>query len=112
MNKGKLHLNGQEYSLPINQGPNCLHGGNEGWGRKVFSGPSEVQRHGTTAQLYTYTSPHMEEGFPGTVELKVWYTPSVSTTGGVEKRSLGIEYEVELVGDEVEETAVNVTNHR
>jgi len=55
----------------------------------------------------------MEEGFPGTVELRVWYTPDVTkTSNGAEKRNLEIEYEVEMVGDEVEETAVNVTNHR
>ena len=38
--------------------------------------------------------------------------PSVETIDGVEKTSLEIEYEVELVGDEVEETVVAVTNHR
>lgn len=111
---GKLGLNAQEYTVTVNEkGVNCLHGGKEGWGRKIFSGPVEVDRHGKKAQLFEYTSPHMEEGFPGTVEVRVWYTPATETSdGGVERKSLSVEYEVELVGDEVEETAVNVTNHR
>ena len=52
-----------------------------------------------------------EEGFPGTVETSVVYTAGTQSVEGKEVKVLGIEYEVQLVGDEVEETAVNVTNH-
>lgn len=53
-------------------------------------------------------SPDGEEGFPGTVEATVWYVAGMQDG----KTVLEMEYEVELVGDECEETVVGVTNHR
>jgi aldose 1-epimerase len=52
-----------------------------------------------------------DEGYPGMVDVSVVYTAGTQREGGKEVRVLGIEYEVKLVGDEVEETVVNVTNH-
>ncbi|KAK5125108.1 hypothetical protein LTR85_000782 [Meristemomyces frigidus] len=104
-------LNGKSYSLTANNGPNTLHGGVEGWGKKDFEGPTPVNRNGKEAVLFKYISKDGEEGFPGTVELKLWYVASVEKDEGVDKTSLEIEYEVELIGDEAEETAVGVTNH-
>jgi len=49
-----------------------------------------------------------EEGYPGTVEVRVWYVQEKEQGQEV----LHIEYEAELVGDDVAETAVNITNHR
>lgn len=106
------NLNGKSHQLEANDGPNSLHGGGSGWGKKDFTGPESTQRNGREALLFTYLSPDGDEGYPGTVELKTWYTPIVEKEDGVEKTSLEIEYEAQLVGDEVEETAVAVTNHR
>jgi aldose 1-epimerase len=106
------NLNGKSYPLTANNGPNTLHGGVKGWGKQDFDGPHDVQRNGRDSILFKYLSKDGDEGFPGTVELKVWYVPTVEEENGVEKTSLEIEYEVELVGDEVEETAVAITNHR
>jgi aldose 1-epimerase len=106
------NLNGKSYPLAANNGPNTLHGGPQGWGKKDFEGPTTVDRHGRQATFFKYLSPDGDEGFPGTVELRLWYIPTIEKDGGVEKTSLEIEYEVELVGDEVQETAVGVTNHR
>jgi aldose 1-epimerase len=105
-------LNGQSWPLAANNGPNSLHGGNVGWGKKDWEGPTDVQRDGKDAVLFKYTSPHNEEGYPGTVEARVFYVQEKEKVDGVEKEVLHIEYEVELVGDEVAETAVNMTNHR
>ena len=71
-----------------------------------------MRRNGTEAVQFKYLSKDGEEGYPGTVELRVWYISSKKNDDGVEKTQLEIEYEVELVGDEVEETVVSVTNHR
>ena len=61
---------------------------------------------------FTLRSEDGDEGYPGTVETSVVYTAGTQkSTEGKEVRVLGIEYEVQLVGDEVEETVVNVTNH-
>jgi aldose 1-epimerase len=105
-------LNGKSYSLTANNGANALHGGPEGWGKRDFEGPKPVERNGRQAVEFKYLSKDGEEGYPGTVELRMWYYPEVQQDAGVEKTSLEIEYEVELVGDEVDETAVAVTNHR
>ncbi|KAH0238878.1 aldose 1-epimerase, partial [Aureobasidium melanogenum] len=105
------NLNGKSYKLTANNGPNALHGGPAGWGKRTFDGPTPVNRNGTEAVQFKYLSKDGEEGYPGTVELRVWYIASKKNDGGVDKTQLEIEYEVELVGDEVEETLVSVTNH-
>lgn len=111
--KGELsNLNGKSYKLAINNGPNHLHGGLQGWGKKKFSGPKPENRDGKEAVLFTYISPDGDEGYPGTVELKVWYTASTEEEDGVSKFVLETEYEVQLIGDDADETVVNVTNHR
>ncbi|KAF2704191.1 galactose mutarotase-like protein [Pleomassaria siparia CBS 279.74] len=104
-------LNGKSYQLAINNGPNSLHGGDLGWGKREWEGPEAVARNGKEATLFKYTSKHGEEGYPGTVKVKVWYAQEKEQDAGVEKEVLHIEFEAELVGDEVEETAINVTNH-
>lgn len=106
-------LNGREYTFVKNDGPNTIHGGQTGWGQRVFDGPHTVKRDGRDALLFKYVSPDGEEGFPGTVELRVWYTASKEDVNGPNPRTvLTAEYEVEFVGDECDETVVNLTNHR
>ena len=115
ISNAKINVNGKSYQLNANNGPNMLHGGTQGWGRKDFEGPQPVIRDGRDAVMFKYLSLDGEEGFPGTVELRLWYYPSLVKEDGVEKTRLEIEYEVELVGsssENVEETAVSVTNHR
>ena len=104
-------LNGKDYPLSANEGSNTLHGGQVGWGKRLWKGPQETTRHGKQAQLWTYTSPHGEEGFPGTVEARIWYTIKPLPSKGSEAIELDAEYEVEMTDSEVEETVVAVTNH-
>ncbi|KAJ5937443.1 hypothetical protein N7454_004743 [Penicillium verhagenii] len=101
------NLNGRDYQLVLNNGPNALHGGEKGWGKRIFDGPHTVHRNGHDALLFKYHCADAEEGYPGTVEVRVWYTASKED----EKTVLTAEYEVEFVGDECEETVVNITNH-
>ncbi|KAL1963810.1 hypothetical protein VTN77DRAFT_7741 [Rasamsonia byssochlamydoides] len=101
------NVNGQSYPLAKNNGPNSLHGGKQGWDARVFEGPTPVNRNGKEAVLFKYLSKDGEEGYPGTVELRVWYITSKED----DKTVLEAEYEVEFVGDEAEETAVSITNH-
>lgn len=105
-------LNGRSYQLAANNGPNTLHGGAQGWGKREFDGPKPVDRDGKEGVLFKYVSKDGDEGFPGTVELRVWYTAWTEDEAGKEKAVLEVEYEVEMVGDEAEETAVGITNHR
>jgi aldose 1-epimerase len=110
-------LNGRSYKLAANNGPNSLHGGNVGWGKRTFEGPISDSRHtmaknGQQTTLFKYTSVDGEEGYPGTVELRVWYTELTEKQGESIVVVLQVEYEAELIGDDVEETAIGVTNHR
>ncbi|KAG9192382.1 aldose 1-epimerase [Alternaria panax] len=112
VSKAKINdLNGKSYQLPVNNGPNSLHGGNLGWGKREFEGPSTVDRDGKEATFFKYISKDGEEGYPGTVEVRVWYVQAKEEVEGAQQEVLYIEYEAELVGDEVEETAINMTNH-
>lgn len=102
------NLNGKTYQLNANNGENNLHGGIEGWGSREWEGPKAVSRRGQEGVLFQYVSPDGEEGFPGTVEATVWYVAGMQEG----KTVLEMEYEVQLVGDECEETVVGVPNHR
>lgn len=107
------NLNGHEYSFVKNNGPNSLHGGEKGWNQQVFVGPQTVKRDGRDALLFRYRSPDGEEGYPGTVEVRVWYMASKEEIDGAEPKTvLTAEYEVEFIGQECQETVVNLTNHR
>lgn len=116
--------NGKSYSLAANNGVNSLHGGVKGWGKRIWQGPTPVglreipglqeegKLEGGESVKFTLRSEDGDEGYPGTVEASVVYTAGTQKSAeGKEVKVLGIEYEVQLVGDEVEETAVNVTNH-
>lgn len=107
----EFQLNGKTYKLAANDRGNHLHGGKQGWGKKHFDGPKAVNQHGKESVLFTYVSPDGEEGYPGTVELKVWYTAWAESEDGVSKTVLQTEYEVEMIGSECDETIVNITNH-
>lgn len=117
-------LNDKKYTLAKNNGDNALHGGEKGWGKRIWEGPvpvgvrgidgldlGEGGLEGGESVRFTLRSEDGEEGYPGTVAASVVYTAGVVREGGKEVRVLGIEYEIKLVGDEVEETVVNVTNH-
>jgi aldose 1-epimerase len=95
---GKFTLDGVEYTLPINNKPNTLHGGRNGWFSKVWN--VEIVKGKQPVVKFTYTSPDMEEGFPGTVSVSVIYTWS-------DKNEIIIDYAATT--DKI--TVVNFTNH-
>src|SRR5438874_2041852 len=67
--------------LPVNDGPNTLHGGIKGFDKRIWSA-----KGGTGASLeLTYVSKDGEEGFPGTLSAKVVYTLT-------DKNELKIDY--------------------
>ena len=86
---------GKEYKLNPNEAPNHLHGGTEGFDRKIF----KAKEVGDKLEL-TYTSPDGEENYPGTFSLKVTYSFD-------ENNSLLIEFEGATDAD----TPVSITNH-
>jgi len=92
--KGHLVVAGKAYQLALNNGPNTLHGGTEGFDRKLWTAkaiPNGVE--------LTYVSKDMEENFPGTLTAVVHYT--------LEGGALKIDY----TATTNKETVVNLTNH-
>jgi aldose 1-epimerase len=70
---GKFTLDGKNYQLNLNNGPNHLHGGAEGFYKKLWKGEPVNRKDGQGVKL-TYVSPDGEEGYPGTLTLTVTYT--------------------------------------
>ena len=94
--KGRFQLHGKEYQLPINNGPNSLHGGLKGFNAKVWDA---LQMNDHTLVL-KYVSPYGEEGFSGEMRTTVVY----SFTDGNE---LVIEY----MATTNKKTIINLTSH-
>ncbi len=120
---GKIDsLNGKSYTLAVNDEPNHLHGGEIGWGKKIWDGPEPVgvksipglqggHLEGGESVKFSLKSEDGDEGYPGTVKASVTYTAGTQkTSDGKEITVLGIDYEAELVGG-AEETVINMTNH-
>jgi aldose 1-epimerase len=95
--KGKFTLDGKEYQLTVNDGPNSLHGG-KGFDKRVWAAtPIEGNEPGLKL---TYTAKDGEEGYPGNLKVTVTYTLTNAN-------ELAIAYEAET--DKA--TVVNLTQH-
>jgi aldose 1-epimerase len=93
--KGRFTLDGKEYKLATNNGPNALHGGEKGFDKRVWKGSptgSDV--------LMIYRSPDGEEGYPGNLETQVVYHLT-------DANELQISYRAQT--DKA--TPINLTNH-
>ncbi|SKB84299.1 aldose 1-epimerase [Parapedobacter luteus] len=94
--KGQFELNGQQYQLELNDGPNTLHGGTNGFFAKVW----EV-KHVTDSSLeLQYASPDGDAGYPGKLVSTVVYTLTADN---------GLDIAYRATTDKA--TVVNLTNH-
>jgi aldose 1-epimerase len=69
----RFSLDGRTYALPANHGGHTLHGGFRGF-NKVLWNVEPFQRDGAAGVVLTHTSPDGDQGFPGTLRLRVTYT--------------------------------------
>ncbi|WP_439580893.1 aldose epimerase family protein [Dyadobacter bucti] len=97
--KGKFKLNGTEYSLAINNGPNALHGGKKGFDKVIWKA-TEINKDSIVGLELEYVSKDMEEGYPGNLTVKVTYTLD-------NENALSINYNATTD----KPTVVNLTNH-
>jgi aldose 1-epimerase len=96
---GKFTLDGHEYTLPINNPPNSLHGGTVGFDKHIWA--TTPFRHGNEVGLVMrYTSPNGDQGYPGTLRTTVRYTLTADN---------GIRMDYRATTDAP--TIVNLTNH-
>ncbi|KAJ8309433.1 hypothetical protein KUTeg_014307 [Tegillarca granosa] len=92
---GKFTLEGKEYELAVNNGPNALHGGLKGFDKKVWQAEMEGNK-----LVLKYVSADGEEGYPGELTTTVTYQLT-------EDNELVIEY----TATTTKATLVNLTNH-
>ncbi|MDO5478071.1 MAG: aldose epimerase family protein [Clostridia bacterium] len=96
--KGEFTLNGKKYTLAKNNGNNNLHGGNIGFGKRVWQGKAVDKEE--PSLILSIISEDGDEGFPGKVKVKVTYTLT-------KDNGLKIHYEGKANAD----TLLNMTNH-
>ena len=97
--KGKFVLDGKQYTLAINNGPNALHGGLKGFDKVVWQASMLNSSAGPSLQL-RYTSKDGEEGYPGNLTVTAVYTLT-------DDNALRLDYTATTDKD----TVVNLTQH-
>ncbi len=93
---GKFSLDGTEYTLPINNGPNALHGGLQGFDSKVW----DAEQIDDSTVIFKYSAADGEEGYPGKLDVTMIYTFT-------DENEFAITYEATTD----KKTICNLTNH-
>src|SRR5262249_38392689 len=96
---GHFTLDGQTFTLAKNNGENHLHGGVKGFDKKLWKA-EPFSRDGRAGVAYSMTSPHGDEGYPGTLDVRVTYTVTPAN-------DLTVDYEATTN----KPTPVNLTQH-
>ncbi len=96
---GTFTLDGKTFHIPLNNGPNALHGGPDSWNTRVWSA-TPIRRAHEVGVRFGLVSPDGDDGFPGTVTTSVDYTVS-------DQSVLSIHYRATT--DKA--TVINMTNH-
>lgn len=97
--KGKFTIDGETYTLAVNNGVNHLHGGIKGFDKVVWDAKTIVNDSTASLEL-SYLSKDMEEGYPGNLETRVTYILN-------NKDELSVKYEAKTD----KPTIVNLTQH-
>ena len=93
--KGKMVVDGVEYNLEINNGPNHLHGGTKGFANQLWESRVETNR-----VVFSRTSPDGEQNYPGELYVEAGYYFSDDN-----------ELEITYMARTDKTTVVNLTNH-
>ena len=97
--KGQFELDGKSYQLATNNGNNHLHGGDEGFNKKVWT-PETYSNDSTVGVKMTYLSVDGEEGYPGNLTSILWMELTTDN-------ALRIRFEATTD----QKTILNLTNH-
>lgn len=96
---GKFSLEGIDYTLAVNNGPNHLHGGLVGFDRRIWNAEIFQNDEFVGVKLHLL-SPHMEEGYPGNLNVTCLYTLNNNN-----------ELTMEYTANTDQTTIINLTNH-
>jgi aldose 1-epimerase len=97
--KGKFSLNGQDYSLAVNDGPNTLHGGIKGFDKHVWKAEEQSRPDGPSVKM-SRRSLDGEEGYPGNLDVSVTFTVTAQD-----------ELKIEYAATSDKATPINLSNH-
>ena len=97
--EGKFSINGQQYTLAVNNGPNHLHGGDKGFDKVVWEA-EPIATADAVGVKFSYQSKDGEEGYPGNLTVTVQYLLTNQNE---------VSFEFRATSDKV--TPVNLTNH-
>jgi aldose 1-epimerase len=97
--KGKFSLDGEEYSLAVNNGENTLHGGLVGFDKVVWDA-NEFQNKDSAGVILRYVSKDGEEGYPGNLNVEVTYTLTSQN-----------ELKIDYLATTDKATPINLTHH-
>ena len=98
--QSKFTLNGQEYNLYSNTEPDHLHGGKEGFNKKIWK-ITDIQKTSESIKVeLTYRSVHLEENYPGNLDCKTIYELNNNN-----------EIVISFNANTDQDTIVNMTNH-
>lgn len=93
--RGQMTIDGVEYRLEVNNGPNHLHGGSKGFANRYWEGRVETNR-----VVFSYVSEDMEQGYPGELVVEAIYDFD-------DEDNLEITY----LAKSSKNTVCNLTNH-
>lgn len=96
---GTVVLDNLTYKLHVREGGYHLHGGLEGFNKKIFLA-KPFQQTEKSGIIFKYTSPHLEEGFPGELQLEVIYTLDNEDAWSIEYKAISNKT-----------TLINLTQH-
>lgn len=99
INKGVFTLNGKTYELAQNNNGNALHGGDVGFGKKIWNVSSQTSGENPSI-TFSLLSEDLDQNYPGELQVDLTYTLT-------EENELKLEYKAAAAAD----TIINLTHH-
>ncbi|SHG02453.1 aldose epimerase family protein [Flavobacterium defluvii] len=99
INKGAFSLNGKTFQLAQNNNGNSLHGGNNGFGKKVWNVTNQTLGENPSI-TFSLVSENLDENYPGELHVDLTYTLT-------EQNELKLDYKAVST----EDTIINLTHH-